>query len=226
MVHAGIGTIDITVPVPQGYPHPDQLDVERRNATEPSPFAVLVRRGGSLAHAITIVSEHTFQRCIPKTGLSKWSDVRGSRSKTSLSTVTQQARPPQHSQTPSHNADPERRSDAAQALSDLSRPLMSNGQRRDSSVHHTSTSTSSVPPAQHSTPNNRFIAPNDWHHTAKADGLATLAAKNDTSIYGPSSTVAFLRHVMPGQSSGTATPHEGTFDSRSSSEPRRESILN
>lgn len=48
--------------------------------------------------------------------------------------------------------------------------------------------------------------PNDIS-AARADGLATIAAGNDESMYGPSSTVAFLRHVMPNQSRhGSVTP--------------------
>lgn len=49
--------------------------------------------------------------------------------------------------------------------------------------------------------------PNDIT-TARADGLATIASGNDESMYGPSSTVAFLRHVMPNQSRhGSVTPN-------------------
>lgn len=45
----------------------------------------------------------------------------------------------------------------------------------------------------------------DWH-SGRSDGLATISAGHDETMYGPSSTVAFLRHVMPAHGSGTSTP--------------------
>lgn len=38
------------------------------------------------------------------------------------------------------------------------------------------------------------------HPDSKPDGLATLAGSNDGSVYGGSSTIAFMRNVFPGQS--------------------------
>lgn len=62
----------------------------------------------------------------------------------------------------------------------------------------------------------------DWH-SGHSDGLATISAGHDPDMYGPSSTVAFLRSVMPGQGSGASTPmhhdtrnHYSTPDARSS----------
>ncbi|WPA98880.1 uncharacterized protein RHO25_003493 [Cercospora beticola] len=110
----------------------------------------------------------------------------------------------QHAQPPFRGADSDRNHAAAQALSDLGHPRDDTHQQSiprppvtPISGLHPSAGTASAPPgASHYPPG--------WR-TARADGLATLADGNDGSMYGPSSTVAFLRHVMPNQS-GTATP--------------------
>ncbi|KXT11592.1 hypothetical protein AC579_3123 [Pseudocercospora musae] len=92
--------------------------------------------------------------------------------------------------------------------------------RRPNSVAHASTPSINAN-AVHGSSGAASAArtPGDWP-AAKADGLATIASGNDRSMYGPSSTVAFLRHVMPNQ--GTATsPDPGALDARSiNSEPR------
>lgn len=60
----------------------------------------------------------------------------------------------------------------------------------------------------------------DWH-SGRADGLATIAAGHEESMYGPSSTVAFLRHVMPHQGSGSSTPtHHETRENHSNPDVR------
>jgi len=43
-------------------------------------------------------------------------------------------------------------------------------------------------------------SPQDQPQTSKPDELATLAGGNDGSVYGGSSTIAFMRNVFPGQS--------------------------
>ncbi|EME41620.1 C6 transcription factor-like protein [Dothistroma septosporum NZE10] len=62
---------------------------------------------------------------------------------------------------------------------------------------------------------------------ARADGLATIAAGHDESLYGPSSTVAFLRNVMPNQSRhGSLTPvHRVSSSSRDLADTRDISTL-
>ncbi|KAM3421595.1 hypothetical protein BST61_g1982 [Cercospora zeina] len=97
----------------------------------------------------------------------------------------------------SRGAESDRNHAAAQALSDL-------GQRSHQHQHHHH----HHQPQQHSIPRAPAASPSaaGWR-TARADGLATLADGNDGSVYGPSSTVAFLRHVMP-HASGTATPFD------------------
>ncbi|UJO19783.1 Sorbicillinoid biosynthetic cluster transcription factor sor3 [Fulvia fulva] len=62
---------------------------------------------------------------------------------------------------------------------------------------------------------------------ARADGLATIAAGHDESLYGPSSTVAFLRHVMPNQSRhGSVTPvHHVSHGSRELPDARNGSAV-
>lgn len=109
----------------------------------------------------------------------------------------------------SSRPDSERNHAAAQALSDLGQPRDNLHAQQSSHAPvtpisgalHPSNGTSSAPPGGVG----QFQPA--WRPTARADGLATLADGNDGSMYGPSSTVAFLRHVMPNQS-GTVTPAE------------------
>lgn len=56
----------------------------------------------------------------------------------------------------------------------------------------------------------------DWY-SGRSDGLATIAAGHEDGMYGPSSTVAFLKHVMPAHGSGASTPlHHDTREDHNS----------
>lgn len=101
---------------------------------------------------------------------------------------------------------------AAQALPDLrqtSRENVPHAQGTSVSTFRASNAMASAPPGQYHPA---------WRTPTTADGLATLADGNDESVYGPSSTVAFLRHVMPSHS-GPATPAESSEIKPRSSAP-------
>jgi hypothetical protein len=120
---------------------------------------------------------------------------------------------------PSSQSDPIRR-DAAQALSDLGnlqRPLPTQQGRRGSNILPLiSTPPNGKIPGQENT---LPALKGDWH-AGRADGLATLAARHEEILYGPSSTVAFLRTVMPSQN-GISTPtSRETLDGRQSADGR------
>ncbi|SMR48120.1 unnamed protein product [Zymoseptoria tritici ST99CH_1E4] len=105
----------------------------------------------------------------------------------------------------SFQSDPTVRRDAAQALSDLGsiqRPVINQQDRKSSNPPSLA-----LTPRSGKRPAESLLPPlfnREWHG-GRADGLATIAARHDEDLYGPSSTVAFLRTVMPSQN-GTSTP--------------------
>lgn len=131
---------------------------------------------------------------------------------------------PQHQ---SRNENPYRvepigHNDAAQALSDLGRSQNSigNGAQDPSTRSHVvAQSPSSLPGLSSRRDTNSTAShthPSDIPN-ARPDGLATVAAGGDEAMYGPSSTIAFLRHVMPNQSRhGSVTPGGHQQSSRAS----------
>ncbi|KAK4493879.1 hypothetical protein PRZ48_015064 [Zasmidium cellare] len=117
---------------------------------------------------------------------------------------------PQHQN--AYRTEPIAHNDAAQALSDLGRSQNSMGNGTQPSKTQPNIAVQSlqsqpdlssrrdtIPPISRTQPSE--IA------NARPDGLATVAAGSDDAMYGPSSTMAFLKHVMPNQSRhGSVTP--------------------